>query len=235
MKEEQAREELRFIYQVMREASRSIRSLHRILIFFGSLLIIGSGGTYLLNQLYPPLGTTRFYWFWLGYWLVPVLLFITYELRRQSWRRPISWGEKLLWVLWGSCIVGAVLLMSVLPYIAVKAREAMGLPLGRYLLIGQDPFLKWAPAAVLFGLALILTGYIYRIGGLTGAGLGCWLTALVLAITPALWVQGVAGAGLGLSFLYAGWKLKREQKRREWLEILQRFKELVYETQLDDA
>lgn len=235
MRDEQAIEELRFIYRVMQEAGRSIRSLHQILIFFGGFLMVGSAGTYLLNWLYPPLGTSKFYWFWLGYWLGPAVLFIVYGLWRQRWHRPASWGERLLWVLWGSCLGGAVLLGSVLPYVVVSVRAGWGLPPTQWALIGWDEFLKWAPIAIVLGVALLLTGFIYRVRGLSVASLGCWGTALLMALVPPQWVNGAAGFGLGLSFLYGGWRLKRERERQELSEAFQRFKELVYEPQHDDA
>lgn len=235
MREGWAREELRFIYQVMREANRSIRSLHRILIFLGVLSIVGSLGTYLLRWLYPPLGTEQWYWFWLGYWIGPVVIFLAHELWRQRWYQPASWGEKLLWILWGSCLGGGILIGALLPYIAVEVRAAWGVPLSQYALIGWDEFLKWAPIAVLLGVALFLTAYIYRVSGLTIAGLGCWATAVLLAVVPPEWASWTVGFGLGPSFLYAGWRLKQEQEHHELQEALQRFKELVYEASDDDT
>jgi hypothetical protein len=234
MREEEAQEELSFIYQVMQEAQHSLHSLHRVLLFFGAFALLGSAGSYLLAWLYPPVSTSGWIWFWLVYWLGPVVMFIAYELRWQRWHWPSSWGEKLLWVLWSSCLGGAVLSAWVLPILVVKVRAAWGLPVEQYALLSWDEFVKWVPVAVLFGAALLLTGFIYRVKGLSLAGIGCGLTALGLALVPPSWVQGVAGVGLGLSFLYAGWRLKRARADQEWTEALRRFKELVASETGDD-
>ena len=227
MNDEPVQEELRFIYRVMREAEGSLRSLHRVLLFFGAFAPLASGGSYLLIGLYPPLGTSSWYGFWLLYWLGPVGVFLAHELRRQRWDRPRAWGEKLLWLLWGSCLGGGVLLGSVLPYLAVVVRAGWGLPPEQWGLIGWDLFPRWAPIAVLLGVALLLTGSIYRVRGLAEAGFGCWLTALLLALVPPTWVNGVVGVGLGASFLYGGWRLKRHREEEAWTQLFERFREEI--------
>ena len=227
MRGDSAWEELRFIYRVMREAEGGLRSLHRVLLFLGVFSPLAAGGSYLLNWLYPPSGSSGWYWFWLLYWVGPVGLFLAWELRRQRWHRPRSWGEKLLWFLWGSCLGGAVLLGSVLPYLAVEVRAGWGLPPEQWGLIGWDLFLRWAPIAILLGVALLLTGFLYRVRGLALSGLGCWATALLLALVPPAWANGAAGLGLGTSFFCAGWRLKRHREKEAWTRLLERFREEV--------
>ncbi len=164
MDEQQAREEIQLIREMVEKTRRATAESGTIFIFWGILIILGIIGTYLLAYFH------LFGWIWLNWVAVTALGWaysIYYGIKREQKQKIMTYAQSSAKNLSIACAIGYLFVCFVLPALGIYHYNAIPVMV-----------------ALISGILLYALGGIYEWNLLKWCGLLWWLSSVGMIFIP---------------------------------------------------
>jgi hypothetical protein len=193
MNEQDARDDLRLIREMLEKTRRATAESGTLFIFWGIWLILALVGNYTLVYLH------RYGWIWVnwaffgfGGWVVSAV----YHIRRGRARLPRTYAQTASAYVSIACSVGFALAAFVFPALKVYSYGVISVII-----------------ALVSGILLMALSGIYQLPLLLGAGILWWIGAVVMAFIPDDWRGLVFIPLLVLGYLVPGFIFRSRFRR----------------------